>query len=192
MVVTPASTGVRHLHVLSKMKIEILPSPVEEKPLFRRMLELYAYDWSGFEDTDLNEFGEYGYDYLDVYWTESDRHPFIVRVDGKLAGFVFVNRIRWVESSDHSLAEFFILRKYRRKGIGMHVALNVFERFPGAWEVKTQRKNRKAITFWRKVVQQGGLLDVEEFTDGVSDWEGLLWTFTNKRKEPDGALNRMG
>ena len=152
------------------------------------MLELYRYDWSEFEDTDLSAFGEYGYDDLDDYWNESKRHPFIVRVDGKLAGFVFVNRITCVESSEYSMAEFFILRKYRRKGIGRQVALDVIGRFPGAWEVKTQRVNEAAIIFWRKVLQEASLLDLEEITDGVGDWDGPLWTFTNKRKE-GGALN---
>lgn len=137
----------------------------------------------------ISDLGEYGYDHLDDYWTKSDRHPFIVRVDGKLAGFVFVNGYTWVETSQYSMAEFFILRKYRRKGIGRQVALDVIERFPGQWEVKTQRGNKEAIVFWRKILQEACISDVEEFTDGVADWDGLLWTFTNMGKEQIGALN---
>ena len=46
------------------MKIDIQPARYEEKHLLKKMLELYAYDCSEFEDADLNEFGEYGYRYL--------------------------------------------------------------------------------------------------------------------------------
>ncbi len=37
--------------------------------------------------------GLYDYMYLDHYWTEEGRHPFFIRVDGKLAGFALVREI---------------------------------------------------------------------------------------------------
>lgn len=80
--------------------LEILHASLEDKPLIQRMLELYLYDFSVFDQSDLNEHGHFGYPYLDLYWTEQGRHPFIVRVDGKLAGFVPVNRHTLLPNSE--------------------------------------------------------------------------------------------
>ena len=98
--------------------IEIQPAKFEEKQLIIRLLELYSHDLSEYEGSDLNEHGEFGYKYFDQYWGEADRHPFLVRFDGNPAGFVFVNKFVYSEGIDYSIAEFFVVRKYRRKGIG--------------------------------------------------------------------------
>ena len=46
------------------------------------------------------------------------------------------------------MAEFFVLRKYRRCGIGSHVALEVWKRFPGQWEVRVIESHISALPFW--------------------------------------------
>lgn len=134
------------------MKIEVLPASVDDKPLIQRMMELYQYDFSEFENTDLDSHGCFGYSYLDHYWKEKDRHPFIVRVDGRLAGFVLVNHHTYLPENEWSIAEFFIMRKYRRKGVGKTVAFHVFDQFRGKWEVQEMEANIPAQRFWRKVI----------------------------------------
>jgi predicted acetyltransferase len=37
------------------------------------------------------------------------------------------------------MSEFFVLRKYRRQGIGRTAAVELFERFPGPWRVRLCR-----------------------------------------------------
>lgn len=122
------------------MAVEIRLEKVsyEDKAVLRNLLELYMYDFSEFRegDNDVNEHGLYGYKYLDHYWTEPGRHPFLVRVGTKLAGFVLVRTTRMSdESTCYSTAEFFIMRKYRHQGIGQAVAFQVFDMFPGRWRV---------------------------------------------------------
>jgi hypothetical protein len=59
------------------------------------MMELYNYDFSEFSEDDINEYGYFGYPRIDDYWNEEGRHPFFIRVDGKLAGLVSkVHKIR--------------------------------------------------------------------------------------------------
>jgi predicted acetyltransferase len=82
------------------VNIDVARASVEEKPLIQRMLELYEYDFSEYEGTDLDSHGCFGYPNLDLYWLEPTRHPFIVRVDGRLAGFVLVNQRTYLESSE--------------------------------------------------------------------------------------------
>lgn len=68
-------------------KIEVIEVDEKQKSILAHLIELYEYDFSEFNDRDVNEFGLYGYKYLDHYWTDTDRHPFFVVVDGSYAGF---------------------------------------------------------------------------------------------------------
>lgn len=54
---------------------ELIEATVDDKPVVRRLLELYLHDFSEFSGQDLNDHGEYGYRYLDHYWTDpGDTH----------------------------------------------------------------------------------------------------------------------
>ena len=164
-----------------EMKIDIQIARYEEKHLLKKMLELYAYDFSIFEDRDLNEFGEYGYRYLDLYWIEPERFPFILRVNNKLAGFALVNRFGYTDNIDRTVAEFFVLRKYRNRGIGKRLAFYLFDRFSGKWEIRTQRENLAAQTFWRKVIKQYAADSMQEFPAGIDNCTSSIWTFVSKK-----------
>ena len=161
------------------MEIDIRLARYEEKHLLRKMLELYAYDCSKFGNKDLNEFGEYGYRYLDLYWIEPERFPFILRVNSKLAGFALVNKFSYAENIDRTIAEFMVLKKYRKRGIGKKFAFYLFERFPGKWEIRTLKENSAAIAFWRKTIEQYAADSMQEFLEGIGDWKNPLWTFAN-------------
>lgn len=136
------------------MKIEIVEASLDDKPLLQRLMEFYQYDFSEYDDQDLDSHGTYGYPWLDNYWREVGRHPFIVRVDGKLAGFVLVNQFAYLSSSEWSIAEFFIMRKYRRKDVGKTAAFFIFDKFRGVWEVHQLETNQPSQHFWRKVISE--------------------------------------
>ena len=73
-----------------------------DKQVLRHLVEFYVYDYSDYMGWDVDEHGVFGYRYLDHYWTEPDRHPFFIRVDGRLAGFALVRaelRTTWPSSS---------------------------------------------------------------------------------------------
>jgi hypothetical protein len=66
----------------------------EQSPILANLLELYAHDFSEFQPLDISLDGRFGYKSLPLYWSESNRHPFLIRFDGKLAGFALVKRGR--------------------------------------------------------------------------------------------------
>ena len=111
------------------MVVDVLPAVIAQKSVIRQMMELYFHDLSEFEDIGVDEYGHFIYKYLDLYWTEDNRHPFLVRAGGKLAGFVLVNQHTLLPGSEYAIAEFFILRKYRRQKIGQTVACRMFNMF---------------------------------------------------------------
>ena len=127
--------------------VQVAVATPDERPVLARLLELYAHDFSERNGADVGDDGTFGYTHLDAYWTESDRHPFLFRVDGRLAGFALVR-----SGSPHDMAEFFVLRKYRRGQVGTDAARAVFARFAGEWQTRQQFENTGATAFWRRAI----------------------------------------
>lgn len=106
---------------MTNMRIEVVAATEQEKPIVGRLLELNAHDFSEIDGRDLDGHGEYGYRYLDHYWINGEhRHAFLIKVDGKVAGCALVRA-----GEPHEFGEFFIIRKYRRNGVGTLAAREV-------------------------------------------------------------------
>ena len=54
--------------------------------------------------------------------------------------------------SEFSMAEFFIARPWRRRGIGAQAVRLLFDRFDGQWLISEHVRNTAAVKFWRRVV----------------------------------------
>lgn len=126
---------------------ELIEATIDDAPILRQLLELYAYDFSEINSADIGDDGRFGYRHLDRYWTESNRHAYLIRVDGHIAGFVLVRM-----GEPHSISEFFVMRKYRRRGIGLRVARRIFDSFPGEWRVNQIADNESATAFWHEAI----------------------------------------
>jgi predicted acetyltransferase len=163
------------------VNIDIQPATYEDKSILRNLLELYEYDSTEFQPHDVDAHGLFGYRWLDHYWTEAGRYPFIVRVEGQLAGLVLVRTLDESESGNtYSMAEFFILRNYRRQGVGQFVAQRIFDKFPGQWSVAQVENNRVAQAFWRKVIFEYTQGNFEEIRSNNEEWKGPIQTFRTK------------
>jgi predicted acetyltransferase len=136
-------------------RVEVVPALSEDEPVLTNLLELYIHDFSEFLPLDLGPDGRFGYPRLPLYWRESGRHPFLIKTNGKLSGFVFVKKGSELSDDEDiwDMAEFFIVRKYRRQGIGTYVAHEVWRRFPGRWEIRVWEENLSAYHFWRCAVE---------------------------------------
>ncbi len=137
------------------MKFELVPVRAEEKEILRNLLEKYEYEFSQYDNCDVNALGLYGYSYLDCYWTEKNRWAFFFKADGKLAGFAMVNNYpESGEKTDYGMAEFFVMHKYRRCGLGKWAAFQLFDKFPGTWYFKRHPGNIPSVYFWDRVVAE--------------------------------------
>jgi predicted acetyltransferase len=114
-----------------------------------RLLQLYQHDFSEIEGGELGDDGLYPYVDLDRWLALPHRYPYLIRVDGKLAGFVLVTEH---EPDGYEIAEFFVVRKYRRRGVGAQAARSVFDRHSGRWHLSQTRNNDAARAFWRRVI----------------------------------------
>ena len=138
------------------MNFELIDATEEYgKEIIFNLMQLYTYELSFFEDETtefvLQDNGLYVVSkYTELYWKEDKRHPYVLKCDGEIAGFVLE---RLNEEGMYEIAEFFVLNKYRKLGAGTFMANGMFKRFKGKWEIRTLLKNKRAQDFWRKVVR---------------------------------------
>lgn len=138
------------------MDITLHLMSVDEKHLLIQLMELYNYEFSVYSNDDINEYGYYGYGHIDDYWNEEGRFPYLIRVDNKIAGFALICPHCDYRKEDDArcFGEFFIMLKYRRKGIGFKVATQLFDKHRGLWEVCYWKNNLPAGRFWKRVVEK--------------------------------------
>jgi predicted acetyltransferase len=153
--------------------IALHPATKNERSALENLIQLYSYDWSELLPMNVGETGRFDDYPLDSYWQEEWRHPFLLRVDGKLAGFALVSTRSHLTGASGvaDMAEFFVMRRYRRSGVGRAAARAAFEQFKGQWEIRQRYENTEATAFWRRVV--------DEYTRGAYQevrWDDAAWT----------------
>ncbi|MCL2773679.1 MAG: GNAT family N-acetyltransferase [Oscillospiraceae bacterium] len=131
------------------MNVELVLIGIEHKSVLMQLMELYDYEFTEYDNRDVNEHGYYGYKHIDDYWNEKGRYPYLINVDGKIAGFVLIST-----PERYSMSEFFVMLKYRRKGVGMQVMSEVFKRHAGDWDIGYWKSNERASKFWKSVVDK--------------------------------------
>ncbi|MCU6713242.1 GNAT family N-acetyltransferase [Paenibacillus sp. J5C_2022] len=164
----------------------ITPVQYEDKIILQNLIQLYRHDSSEYDGHELNDHGLYLYKYLDHQWTDEYRHPLLVKVDDELAGFVLLilnvpEKFVKVSTSPETnvISDFFILRKFRGRNYGKQVAFQIFNQFPGAWEIRQTRGNIPANRFWNKVIKEYTEGSYNEIILDREDWNGPIQTFKN-------------
>src|SRR5579863_2300986 len=128
------------------MNLEITPASDIDDTIISNLARFYIYDMSEYtgwnfppdglfdsEDRFANYWDKPGANHT---WPPAQRgFPFLIRLDSHPAGFALVKRLTDTPQT-FDMGEFFIARQYRRRGIGEHVAFNLFDRFTGRWEVR--------------------------------------------------------
>jgi predicted acetyltransferase len=86
-------------------------------------------------------------------WLANRRASLLTILDDRQpAGFAMVIAAETPGAVDYRMAEFFIARPKRRRGIGRGAARLILDRFAGRWEVAEDAANHEAIAFWRNVL----------------------------------------
>lgn len=140
--------------------ISLTRVPFEDKSVLQNLMQLYLYDFSEYTGEDVNVHGRYEYGYLDNYWIEARRDAYLIRYGEAIAGFTLVTRGTTNMASGTfyaelmSISEFFVMRKFRGRGIGAFAANFCFDNYPGDWQITTPYNNRPSVTFWRAVIRK--------------------------------------
>jgi predicted acetyltransferase len=161
----------------------VRPVRADEQSALESLVQLYCYDWSEMRPLDVGVDGRFAaLSDLARYWVDEWRHPLFITVGETLAGFALVveqSRLTGAHGV-FDMAEFFVMRRYRRKGVGRAAALRVLGMFRGPWEVRQREENPAATSFWRKVIadylKEAGE-DFEEIHWAGPEWTGIVQRF---------------
>ena len=165
-------------------QVEMSIARPEDRAAVVNMMQLYTHDfsehWAGRPDGELDEDGRFAEYDLAPYWREAGHVPLLVRAGGHLAGFALLNRTSHSgESVDRNVAEFFIVRKHRRGGMGTFVAQTILSRYPGRWEAAVARRNLAALAFWRRAISSHAQArEIEEIDVTSEAWNGPVIRFS--------------
>ena len=151
------------------MTLSVALAGAGERALVARLAQLYFHDFSEFDGEDVGPSGLYDIGWLDEYWHEPNA-AYVFRVGGCIAGFCLVDQDTLLDGSQNSVAEFFILRKYRGAGLGLQAARAVMAMRPGVWEASQIAANLPAQAFWRRVASTFSR-STEQFIDDER-WHG--------------------
>jgi predicted acetyltransferase len=138
------------------MNFSLFRASKEYKPILENLMQFYIYDFSEYIELDVEENGLFKpYQYLEEYWRDgNNRFPYIIKKNNKYVGFVLVKLVKAESRTYFSMAEFFIMKKYRRNGVGKAIAFEIFKLHKGQWEVYQKETNKPAQMFWGKVIRE--------------------------------------
>lgn len=146
---------------------------LEDKEILYRLLEYSLFEESLNDGNEMNEEAIYEYKYFDTYFTDSSRDAFFIKekATNKLLGFVMINQYVQKVDNGHSIAEYMVIPKYRKKHIGKKVAFECFNMYKGNWEVSPSYGSESAYIFWNKVIT--------EYTNNNFEYSDRIFSFIN-------------
>jgi predicted acetyltransferase len=163
------------------MNLEIIRATAGDRDLLHNLWQFYLYDFTEFTGDDVPASGRWDMDWIDDALRGGDVHEaFIARVDGRLAGVALVEHRDDAQSrAESDLLEFFVLRKYRRSGIGTRFACAMFDSHTGRWELRVIAENTPAQAFWTKTIDAytGGAFEKRDREDRA----GIVFYFDSPR-----------
>ncbi|MDN2718755.1 GNAT family N-acetyltransferase [Janthinobacterium sp. SUN120] len=154
------------MHAINKVIALRAIAPGEEGAL-AQLFQLYCYDNSAWSGEALLADGRY--DVCDAglasYVHAAGHTASWIEVDGELAGFFLTEPGMAGELPVQEFSDFFILKKYRRRGVALEVLRRVLLDSAQAWLVATFRDDAAACAFWRHAFARLPFARVEAYDD---------------------------
>jgi predicted acetyltransferase len=127
------------LVIVVRVKSSLREATPGERALLARMLAEYLFEFDGRTEP---------YPYLDLYWEEPGRRPFLIEVDGEPVGLCLIRD----RGHGWSVSEFWVQPRLRRFGVGRTAVEALAERGRAAsaeyLEAKVHPDNGEALPFW--------------------------------------------
>jgi predicted acetyltransferase len=124
----------------------------EEKQILFAILQPYLDEIMHYpgEDVDYKDRnGLYQYPYLDNYWHEKERFPYLLYKDKDIVGFALVRHT----GENWEMAEFYIIPQFRRQGCARTCVTEIFKKHPGEWNISYNKHNQAGRELWKRLAE---------------------------------------
>lgn len=137
------------------MEVVVLKASQKDRKLVENLLQFYIYDFTEFTNAAILEDGLFRtLPDLETYWDDPKRnHSYLIKVNDEIAGLILIKEIEEIKKYNY-LSHFFILRKFRRSGIGKKAAKYVLRKLTGEWELYQLENNVPAQKFWDRIIEE--------------------------------------
>lgn len=140
-------------------EVTLVPATTADYATICNLARFYAYDISEFYGDDpewgVTEDGMYDSEIdFKKYFEDSNASLSLIRYKGKLAGFIIIDKNSIDPTGEFNMAQFFIVRTYKGRGLGKYCAFHYFRKFMGLWEINVLPKNESAYKFWRSIIAE--------------------------------------
>lgn len=127
---------------------------LDQKPLIANLLQLYLYDMTESMPFPVGSDGRFEYDFLERFW----QHPYLIHSGDEIAGFALV--IDQCPLTGRKpcffMAEFFVLKAYRKQGLGRSALDAILAKHRGDWHIGVPHANKPAQAFWGRALAPRG------------------------------------
>jgi predicted acetyltransferase len=163
------------------METLLVPAQRHHLPVLANLFQLYSHDFAEVVPLFVGDDGRFAVPALEPYWQDPSRHAFLIRVADHWAGFALAHQCSRLtdDRGTWDVAEFFVMRGFRRSGVGARAAAELFARFPGRWEVRQIHANTIATAFWRHAIAGFTGAAVVETVHDTDRWQGPVQTFVS-------------
>lgn len=134
--------------------IELHAAQRDELETIENLMQFYTYDFSEWLPLKLGEQGFFNIQPKLDYWRKPATKPFLIKVDGELAGFVTLDDETHVAGAEFNIGYFFVSRRFRGQGVAKFVASTLLSRFPGQWQIFHINVNQPARLFWGRILPE--------------------------------------
>lgn len=169
------------------MDVTVTSATDSDFDIVKNLVPYYIYDMAEYMGWDCNAEGRYdGCDDLPEYWEREDHRPYLIRADGRIAGFALVRP--YPDAPDRmEIGEFFVSRTFKGRGVGRAAAVRLFDAFPGSWLVRALEDNVGARRFWEKVISEYTRGDFARSAETYLDPDSRSWAMQFYRFESRGG-----
>jgi predicted acetyltransferase len=146
------------------MTLTIVTATRDDEPVLRQLFQLYFHDFSDWSGEDVDDQGFFDA-WDDSTFDDEGSAAYLLRVDGRLAGFLVTETVDTPMGLRVEFADLFILRKYRRRGLALEVARRVMPGSGHPWLVAVFREDEAALRFWQRAFERLPFASVQPFAD---------------------------
>ncbi|MBN3967925.1 GNAT family N-acetyltransferase [Pseudomonas gregormendelii] len=132
--------------------IELHAAQRDDLDTIENLMQFYLYDFSEWLPLKLAGHGFFSIQPQVDYWRKSATRPFLITVDGELAGFVTVDDQTHLDGAQLNLGYLFVTRRFRGQGVAKFVVSALLSGHPGQWQIFHIDANQPARRFWAGLI----------------------------------------